>query len=104
MQKSASHYTEAAWDEIEILRQVRRASRLRARSLARRKVSGADAWASQIRQGDPDNRCRVVTLLDSFEHSGPNGKHVCMVRPSSLRTPQASLRSAHSAHARPAVL
>ncbi|XP_020169957.1 uncharacterized protein [Aegilops tauschii subsp. strangulata] len=53
VQKSAQHYTEAAMDEIKILR--------------------------QIADGDPeDSRC-VVKLLDHFKHSGPNGSHVCMV-------------------------
>ncbi|KAL8057746.1 hypothetical protein ABFS82_04G203700 [Erythranthe guttata] len=53
VQKSAQHYTEAAMDEITILK--------------------------QIAEGDPeDNKC-VVKLLDNFKHSGPNGQHVCMV-------------------------
>lgn len=53
VQKSASHYTEAAYDEIEILRQVE--------------------------AGDPEHCRCVVRLLDSFEHVGPHGTHVCMV-------------------------
>lgn len=53
MQKSAQHYTEAARDEITLL--------------------------SQIRDGDPDNTRHCCRLLDSFEHSGPHGLHVCMV-------------------------
>ncbi|KAL3628041.1 hypothetical protein CASFOL_028143 [Castilleja foliolosa] len=53
IQKSAQHYSEAAMDEITILKQVA--------------------------EGDPeDNKC-VVKLLDNFKHSGPNGQHVCMV-------------------------
>ncbi|XP_073064672.1 uncharacterized protein [Primulina eburnea] len=53
VQKSAEHYTEAAMDEVRILK--------------------------QIAEGDPeDNKC-VVKLLDHFKHSGPNGQHVCMV-------------------------
>ncbi|XP_073140235.1 uncharacterized protein [Henckelia pumila] len=53
VQKSAEHYTEAAMDEVTILK--------------------------QIAEGDPeDNKC-VVKLLDHFKHSGPNGQHVCMV-------------------------
>ncbi|GFP95375.1 serine/threonine-protein kinase srpk [Phtheirospermum japonicum] len=53
VQKSAQHYTEAAMDEITILK--------------------------QISEGDPeDNKC-VVKLLDHFKHLGPNGQHVCMV-------------------------
>ncbi|XP_038707030.1 SRSF protein kinase 3-like isoform X2 [Tripterygium wilfordii] len=53
VQKSASHYTEAAMDEIKILK--------------------------QIAEGDPDNKKCVVKLLDHFKHSGPNGLHMCMV-------------------------
>lgn len=53
VQKSAQHYTEAALDEITILK--------------------------QIADGDPDDIKCVVKLLDHFKHSGPNGNHVCMV-------------------------
>ncbi|XP_020231026.1 serine/threonine-protein kinase SRPK [Cajanus cajan] len=53
IQKSAPHYTEAAMDEITILK--------------------------QIADGDPDDKKCVVKLLDHFKHSGPNGQHVCMV-------------------------
>ncbi|THG10693.1 hypothetical protein TEA_004930 [Camellia sinensis var. sinensis] len=53
VQKSAQHYTEAAMDEITILK--------------------------QIAEGDPDDKKCVVKLLDHFKHSGPNGQHVCMV-------------------------
>ncbi|KAK1262917.1 Serine/threonine-protein kinase AFC3 [Acorus gramineus] len=53
VQKSAQHYTEAAMDEITILK--------------------------QIADGDPDDSKCVVKLLDHFKHSGPNGQHVCMV-------------------------
>ncbi|KAG6503975.1 SRSF protein kinase 1-like [Zingiber officinale] len=53
VQKSAQHYTEAAMDEIKILK--------------------------QIADGDPDDTLCVVKLLDHFKHSGPNGQHVCMI-------------------------
>ncbi|CAI5461485.1 unnamed protein product [Closterium sp. Yama58-4] len=53
VQKSASHYTESALDEIQLLRQVT--------------------------DGDPRNDKCVVRLLDHFRHSGPHGSHVCMV-------------------------
>ncbi|XP_059300397.1 uncharacterized protein LOC132052740 isoform X1 [Lycium ferocissimum] len=53
VQKSAQHYTEAAMDEVTILK--------------------------QIAEGDPDDNKCVVKLLDHFKHSGPNGQHVCMV-------------------------
>nr|VDD20385.1 unnamed protein product [Brassica oleracea] len=53
IQKSAQHYTEAAMDEIKILK--------------------------QIAEGDADDSKCVVKLLDHFKHAGPNGQHVCMV-------------------------
>lgn len=53
VQKSAKHYTEAAYDEITLL--------------------------SQIRDGDPNDTRHCVRLIDSFEHTGPHGRHVCMV-------------------------
>jgi len=53
IQKSASHYTEAALDEIKLLQKVT--------------------------EFDIDNVKCVVHLLDSFEHKGPNGTHICMV-------------------------
>jgi len=53
VQKSAKHYTEAAYDEITLL--------------------------AQIRDGDADDSKHCVRLLDHFDHTGPHGKHVCMV-------------------------
>lgn len=53
--RSATHYTETAVDEIKLL--------------------------NKIVQANPDHpgRKHVVSLLDSFEHKGPNGTHMCMV-------------------------
>lgn len=51
--KSAVHYTEAALDEIEILK-----------ILYRQKGKG---------------KHHIITLLDHFYHRGPNGTHICMV-------------------------
>ncbi|KAI9860264.1 MAG: serine/threonine protein kinase, CMGC group [Vezdaea acicularis] len=53
--RSAAHYTETALDEIKLL--------------------------NKIVQANPEHPGRkyVVSLLDSFEHKGPNGVHVCMV-------------------------
>lgn len=53
--RSASHYTETALDEIKLLKKI------------------VDANPSH------PGRPHVVSLLDSFEHKGPNGQHVCMV-------------------------
>ncbi|KAK7205196.1 serine protein kinase Sky1 [Myxozyma melibiosi] len=53
--RSAAHYTETALDEIKLL--------------------------EKIVSANPNHpgRAHVVSLLDSFEHVGPNGTHVCMV-------------------------
>ncbi|KAL3481457.1 kinase-like domain-containing protein [Aspergillus californicus] len=53
--RSAAHYTETAIDEIKLL--------------------------TRIVQAKPSHpgRKHVVSLLDSFEHKGPHGVHVCMV-------------------------
>ena len=53
--RSAAHYTETAIDEIKLLNKV-----------------------VQANPNHPGRRY-VVGLLDSFEHKGPNGVHVCMV-------------------------
>lgn len=53
--RSAAHYTETAVDEIKLL--------------------------NKIVEANPNHpgRKHVISLLDSFEHKGPNGTHVCMV-------------------------
>lgn len=51
--KSASHYTEAARDEVTLL--------------------------NAVALHDPDGRCCCARLTDSFDHVGPHGRHVCMV-------------------------
>mmetsp|Transcript_55499 Transcript_55499/g.119795 ORF Transcript_55499/g.119795 Transcript_55499/m.119795 type:complete len:668 (-) Transcript_55499:126-2129(-) len=72
VQKSAPHYTEAAYDEIELLAQAA-------------KCGGAREW-EETQRGPlsdifPEGRffTGVVQLVDYFEHAGPHGKHVCMV-------------------------
>jgi serine/threonine protein kinase len=56
VQKSAEHYTEAAYDEIELLKAVQKGAR---------KVGATSV--------------PVCILLDNFTHAGPHGKHVAMV-------------------------
>lgn len=53
--RSAPHYTDAALDEISLLKRA--------------------VTANPNHPG----RAYVVSLLDSFRHNGPNGSHVCMV-------------------------
>lgn len=66
IQKSASHYREAAYDEIELLRCIRTATM-------------SEAYCKERSSAAPNPNTGVVTLLDQFEHNGPHGKHVCMV-------------------------
>jgi serine/threonine protein kinase len=63
IQKSADHYREAAFDEIELLRCA---------SSATGKEKVLKEYGSPFDSG-------VVLLVDHFEHSGPHGRHVCMV-------------------------
>ena len=51
--KSAEHYTAAARDEVSIL--------------------------SHIRQEDRTDSKHCCRMIDTFEHQGPHGRHVCMV-------------------------
>jgi serine/threonine-protein kinase SRPK3 len=50
VQKSAKNYREAALDEIEIMKQL----------------------------STKDSKC-IMKLIDSFQHKGPNGIHMCMI-------------------------
>ena len=51
--KSASHYTEAARDEVQLL--------------------------TCARDRDPQDAFHCCRLLDHFDHVGPHGRHVCML-------------------------
>lgn len=70
-QKSAPHYTEAAFDEIELLASAA-------------KHANDPEWL-KTQNGSLKHLfpclpfTGVVTLIDYFEHQGVNGKHVCMV-------------------------
>lgn len=71
VQKSAEHYKEAAYDEIELLAEA-----------AKRGTLGE--WEATVR-GPLAELCPthpftgIVQLVDYFEHRGPHGTHVCMV-------------------------
>jgi len=71
VQKSAPHYSEAAYDEIELL----------AEAAKRGTMPEWEATQTGPLQGLFPTRpfTGVVTLIDYFEHYGVNGKHVCMV-------------------------
>lgn len=66
VQKSAPNYTEAAYDEIDMLLKINANT-----ECPKWKETLAKHWGSQANF--------VVTLLNSFLHVGPHGKHVCLV-------------------------
>lgn len=74
VQKSAEHYTEAAMDEIELLDCIAQERN----RVAQPKLVGTDqdghTWVKNVEHSN-----HVATLLDSFFHTGPNGRHMCMV-------------------------
>ena len=78
VQKSASHYTEAAYDEVEILDVVSRNAFLPDWV---KSVDGykANDKAYHEKGGYSIEDCHTVQLLNSFIHSGPNGQHFIMV-------------------------
>ncbi|KAI3784412.1 hypothetical protein L1987_43511 [Smallanthus sonchifolius] len=53
IQKSAPEFAQAAIHEIEVV--------------------------SALTQNDPENKKCVIRLVDHFKHTGPNGRHFCMV-------------------------
>ena len=59
VQKSATHYREAALDEIELLSSISKQS------------NSSDCISTTTNNN-------IVELIDHFDHTGPNGKHVCM--------------------------
>lgn len=63
IQKSAPHYRDAAFDEIELLNCV---------------STAVSSERVRCEFGQSYNPC-LVRLLDQFEHTGPHGKHMCMV-------------------------
>lgn len=71
VQKSAPHYTEAAYDEIELLAEAAK------RGASPDWEATQQGLAKELFPTIPFTG--VVTLIDYFEHFGPNGKHVCMV-------------------------
>lgn len=78
VQKSAQHYIEAAYDEVEILDQV---------SSFWRKKEWQDSIKHYYRDEpqklkelqNSSKYCHTIQLLNSFMHHGPNGKHYVMV-------------------------
>eukprot|EP00934_Nitzschia_sp_Nitz4_P006577 Nitzschia sp. Nitz4//scaffold11_size288233//114917//118175//NITZ4_000767-RA/size288233-augustus-gene-0.132-mRNA-1//-1//CDS//3329534053//6567//frame0 len=76
VQKSAEHYTEAAMDEVELLKFIhdeRNKSKRKLESGAGKDNDGVTADAIV------EYSSYVATLHDHFFHTGPNGRHMCMV-------------------------
>ncbi len=72
VQKSASHYIEAAYDEVEILDVVAKNAYLSdwIQSVNNYKINDKKY---QEKGGYNLEDCHTVQLLNSFIHSGPNG-------------------------------
>ena len=77
VQKSAQHYLDAAYDEVEILQELEN-------------HNYEEEWIRSVRHywrenpekiktGVTKGHSQVVQLLNSFIHHGPNGRHFCMV-------------------------
>jgi serine/threonine protein kinase len=75
VQKSAEHYTEAAMDEVELLDCISTE-----RNKCEEVVAKGGKDADGVSVSDVfDFSQYVATLHDSFFHTGPNGRHMCMV-------------------------
>jgi serine/threonine-protein kinase SRPK3 len=77
IQKSAQHYLEAAYDEVEILQELEKHN-----YDPEWEESVKEYWTDnpeKVKHGIERDHSQVVQLLNSFIHHGPNGKHFCMV-------------------------
>jgi serine/threonine-protein kinase SRPK3 len=74
VQKSADHYTEAAMDEVELLDCIHK-ERKKQQSLPKQKKDSDKVAAGEMTEFSK----YCATLHDSFFHTGPNGRHMCMV-------------------------
>ena len=77
VQKSASNYAEAAYDEIDILMKISSNCSLEIWKQSITKYLPGEEM--QELEHTKRGQCFVVQLLNSFTHTGPNGRHVCMV-------------------------
>jgi len=81
VQKSAQHYLEAAYDEVEILDQVAKNWRCSKwnDSVQAYYKEDKNLMEALNRYGMSGDTSHCVQLLNSFIHHGPNGKHFVMV-------------------------
>lgn len=76
VQKSAEHYTEAAMDEVELLDCIATKRKHEISLLKNPDVKDEDGVTVAVMC---DHAKYIATLHDSFFHTGPNGRHMCMV-------------------------
>ena len=81
VQKSAQHYVEAAYDEVDILDQVAKNWRTEERETSIRGYYNGDKhlMTRLDKFGVISESSHCAQLLNSFIHHGPNGKHFIMV-------------------------
>mmetsp|Transcript_4599 Transcript_4599/g.7005 ORF Transcript_4599/g.7005 Transcript_4599/m.7005 type:complete len:378 (-) Transcript_4599:1550-2683(-) len=81
VQKSAQHYVEAAYDEVDILNQVAENWKTEEWGMSIDKYYENDKYLlSRLgRHGVTSESSHCALLLNSFIHHGPNGKHFIMV-------------------------
>ena len=77
VQKSAEHYTEAAMDEVELLDCI--ASERKKQEVQLMSSAAGNKAADRESARLVEHSRFVATLHDSFFHTGPNGRHMCMV-------------------------
>jgi len=78
VQKSAKHYTEAAIDEIELLNCIAK-ERDQADNILKTTDKMAKDSDGVFIYDNQERAKHIATLHNSFFHTGPNGKHMCMV-------------------------
>jgi len=81
VQKSAQHYVEAAYDEVDILDQVAQNWQTEEWELSVREYykNDKDLMKRLEKYGVISESSHCAQLLNSFIHHGPNGKHFIMV-------------------------
>jgi len=77
IQKSASHYSEAAYDEVEILDVI--ANNTNNPEWVKSVMHYYKDEPEKLADGIGSQHCHTVQLLNSFMFYGPNGKHFVMV-------------------------
>ncbi|CAD7934992.1 unnamed protein product [Amoebophrya sp. A120] len=73
VQKSAPHYVEAAFDEIDLLNDAA------GKAYENTWQTAMTSLSELLGQNFGDGHTGVVQLIDYFEHNGANGRHICMV-------------------------